>query len=338
MKTMRPVIAFDLGGTHLRSVVVDGSGKARDILKTRINSFTSGAPPRAVWEEIIASMATFESKVRGEVPDHAPIAISFPGPVKHPSQILDAPTVAGKTVSIPDLRLELFRLTGRPVLILNDISAAAWYFGQRTPDNRLMVVTVSSGIGSKIFDRRHPNRVLDDPPYAGEIGHVTVDYSPDAVDCDCGGRGHIGAIASGRGVERAARRKAQTAPDDFARSACVRTFGATAAHLNNEEHIVPAIRANDPWALALISESTRPLARMLLSVTLAVGLERIIVIGGFALALGETYLQVLRSELREACDYRVVHEYLENLIEAGSAEEEACLLGAAVYAQQMHTI
>ena len=115
-----------------------------------------------------------------------------------------------------------------------------------------MVVTISSGIGSKIFDRKHPSGVIDSPAWAGEIGHVIADESPDAPRCDCGGLGHLGAIASGRGIERAARRCAMGEPDSFARSMCAVLYGATAFTLNNEEHIVPAAMSGDKWCLEVI--------------------------------------------------------------------------------------
>ena len=151
---------------------------------------------------------------------------------------MDAPTVAGSTAALPDLQSILVNRTGRAVHILNDISAAAWQVSTTLAAKRFMVVTVSSGIGSKIFDRSSSQGVLDDVPYAGEIGHLTVDEAPDAPRCDCGGSGHLGAIASGRGIERQARRLAQSDPA-FRQSVCALQLGGIPETLNNEEHLVP---------------------------------------------------------------------------------------------------
>ena len=68
--------------------------------------------------------------------------------------------------------------------------------------------TVSSGIGSKMFDRKSSQGVIDHLPYAGEIGHIVINDDAHAPVCDCGAKGHLQAIASGRGIERAARREA----------------------------------------------------------------------------------------------------------------------------------
>jgi C7-cyclitol 7-kinase len=332
-KPMRAVV-FDLGGTHLRCAAVDEAGRLRAVEKQRINSFIHGDRPEMIWQKIISSIAAFASAMKSKLAPDAPMVISFPGPIAPPSRILSAPTVVGDDTAIPDIVTELQMLTGRRTYILNDISAAAWHISRRVDFNRFMVITISSGIGSKVFDRHHPKGVLDDVVYAGEIGHAKVDDALGAMACDCGGRGHLGAISSGRGIERFARQQAAHDLKRFEASACAQRFDATAHTLDNERHLVPAARLGDDWALAVIREATRPLARALISTALAVGLEKVIVIGGFALQLGEVYLDMLRSLLKSECDYHVMKDDAAELVMLGSVAEEACLEGAAVYASQ----
>jgi glucokinase len=73
----------------------------------------------------------------------------------------------------------------------------------------------------------------------------------------------------------------------------------------------------------------------LLSVVLATGVEKIIIIGGFALALGEVYLDLIRTELIAACDYEVMTDYVQELVAVGNVKDEACLKGAAIYARSL---
>ncbi len=195
-------ILIDLGGTHLRCGIADASYRPLVLQKNRICNFVAGVKQSIIWDEVISAIAEFAIGVRHRVSPSAPIVFSFPGPVAHDSTILDAPTVVGQAPEIPEMGRLLQDRTGRRVHILNDVSAAAWYMSEAIRDDRFMVVTVSSGIGSKIFDRNHPARVFDDVPYAGEIGHVVTDDGPDALPCDCGGIGHLGAVSSGRGIER----------------------------------------------------------------------------------------------------------------------------------------
>jgi predicted NBD/HSP70 family sugar kinase len=327
-------IVFDLGGTHLRCAAVDEAGRLRAIEKKRITNFIHGDRPETVWRKIVSSIVAFESALKSQLSPEAPMVISFPGPIAPPSRILSAPTVVGEDMSIPDIVAEVSGLTGRRTYILNDISAATWHISRLVDFNRFMVITISSGIGSKIFDRHHPRGVLDDVVYAGEIGHAKVDHAPDAMRCDCGGLGHLGAISSGRGVERLAKQRAVQDPRRFEMSACARRFDATPNTLNNEDHLVPAALLGDDWALDVIGECARPLAAVLISTALAVGLEKVVIIGGFALQLGEVYLDILRPLLKSECDYRVMKDCAAGLVMLGNAQEEACLEGAAVYARQ----
>ncbi|MGE5174323.1 MAG: ROK family protein [Betaproteobacteria bacterium] len=325
-------IVIDIGGTHIRCALADENASLFHIQKKRAASFIHGHSPDRVWQDIIDIIAGYELSFKNMVPEEAPIVISFPGPIAHPSQILSAPTLVGKDAEMPDLQSEIAKRTGRTTYIINDISAAAWHISRTVTDDRFLVVTVSSGIGSKIFDRLHPHGVLDEAPFAGEIGHIKIDASPGALSCDCGGTGHLGAIASRRGIERFARSRAKHDKERFDQSACATLFHGAADTLTNEEHIVPAAKMHDAWALDIIRQCTGHLARVLLLLTAAQGLDRIVVIGGFALSLGPMYLDILRKEMLNNCDFETLSSTIPGLLVMGSAHEEACLQGAAVYA------
>jgi glucokinase len=216
--------------------------------------------------------------------------------------------------------------------LLNDISAAAWHLVGRVDARRFMVVTVSSGIGSKIVDCGHPRAVIDDIAYAGEIGHCKVDERPDAPVCDCGGRGHLGAISSGRGILRFARQSALSDPS-FNASLCVRELSGKANELTNEGHLVPAAKAGDSWALSIVRECTEPLARVLLQCVMAAGIERVVIIGGFALSLGDSYRAILHNAMTKHCNYDLLSSCLKDFVIMGN--NDACLLGTAAFAARL---
>ncbi|HYL97553.1 MAG TPA: ROK family protein [Blastocatellia bacterium] len=330
-------IVFDLGGTNLRCAVAGDSGELSSLSRERTCDLISFDTPEAGWKQIVKAIVNFERAVASAVPVDAPIIVSFAGPVAARSRILSAPTVAGSSLSLPDLRLQLAAVTRRRVHILNDVSAAAWHISRSLPVSRFMVVTVRSGIGSMIFDRQHSSGVLDEPPYSGEIGHLVVDVGSNSPVCDCGGRGHLGAISSGRGIERAARRLAHADSEGFLASACVRRYEASSHTLNNEEHLIPAALEGDEWALKVIRGCSRPLARALLTVVLGVGLERVVIIGGFALSLGKEYLSIINSEMAQIWDYSLL-PYSDQLVSIWEADDEVCLRGAAFFAQQVAAV
>lgn len=324
-------LLFDLGGTFLRAGLAGSNGSIYHPAKTRISSIADGLAAPVIWERITGSILAYEAEHRSKVLPSAPIVISFPGPIAQGTRVLQAPTVAGACEDGFDLPSVVERASGRRVAVLNDVSAAAWRIAETTSARRFLVVTVSSGIGSKIFDRCHASGVLDQPAYAGEIGHVVVDDNADAPVCDCGGRGHLGAIASARGIERIARQRALDNPYGFSRSICCSLLGATAQTLNNEQHIVPAVLANDVWICEIVRQCTRPLARSLLTVAMAVGLERIFVIGGFANALGSAYLSILRTLVVELSRYEIAQDCLDDLFQGMCVDHETCLEGCAAF-------
>lgn len=327
-------IVFDLGGTHFRAGIVTASGRLEKVRIERLDHCGQRLTSAAVWSRVVNSIlqTTTTAEESGDVDPGAPIVIAFPGPVEAGKRILRAPTLLGESSDPPDLHRAIWEVTRREVILLNDVSAATWHLSTRIDTGRFMVVTVSSGIGSKIFDHSSSRGVLDDQPFAGEIGHWTVDTSPDAAQCDCGGRGHLGAIASGRGIENTARIAAREDLAGFSSSACFTRFGATPSTLRNESHLVPAVLADDVWATTIVTRCTAKLACCLGAVAMALGLEKIVVMGGFASALGEPYIRILRNAFTEHTRGGFWVGNADACIELIPRGEEVGLLGAAAYA------
>jgi predicted NBD/HSP70 family sugar kinase len=308
-----PALVVDLGGTRLRCAIAR-DGRLDAMRRCHVENYLGGHTPEQIWDSVASRIAAYHSETLDLLPPDAPLALAFPGPIALSGRILDAPTLVGPNAPIPDLQADLRARTGRPVSLLNDVSAAAWYLSARTRARRFLVITVSSGIGSKLFDRDHPAGVIDDPPYAGEIGHVVVDSRADAPLCGCGGRGHLGAISSGRGTERLARERA----------------GLPA--LTNEEHLAPAARRGEAWALDVVRAAAQPLARTVVTLITACGLEKVFLFGGFAESIGPAYLEIVRDLAFHACQYPVLQPCIRAMIEMPEAEDETCLRGAAIFA------
>jgi predicted NBD/HSP70 family sugar kinase len=324
-----PCVVADLGGTFLRCAIVVGDAIG-NLERIRLpGSADSGR--ETIWPDIVEIIGAYVARHAEDISPASSIAFAFPGPIVDGGIPASAPTVLGGNGSIPDVRALLSYRTRRDVVILNDVSAGAWYFSQRAPANRFVVVTISSGIGAKIFDRRHPLGVLDDVPSAGEIGHLVVDDDRAAPLCDCGGRGHLGAIASARGFERAVRIAALSDGPGFGRSLNVTRFGATAQKLTNEAHLVPALQAGDPWTVALLRSAVRPLAGVLRTLCVANGLDAIMLMGGFAQALGETYRSLVANAVGSLSDAGPARRDFTHRVFLAAAGEEPSLVGAAAY-------
>lgn len=316
-------LAVDLGGTFLRTAVLRDDGAFESISRRRLSTVFDGRSAANVWAEVIDGVTEAAHSSLGRGARH--IAISFPGPVSGAAP-LSAPTLTGSEPVPLDFATQIEQRTGKRVRIVNDVAAAAAYIAATTNDSAFFVVTVSSGIGSRVY---HRNARQTQVAYDGEIGHLVVDTGPNAPICDCGGRGHLGAIASGRGFERLARAAAERQATEFAASMCGRA-GIAPEALTNERDLVPALRAGDPWATALLRDSISPLSRLAFQIVVASGLERIYVVGGFASALGSCYVEAFNAALESYVDsgaLRIKVRELTRLLQPGA---EAALRGAAL--------
>ncbi len=333
-----PAIVVDLGGTHLRCGVWNDDGTVLQRRRAAIPNFLSGLDEGTIWNTIVEAIVDYVRQAERAGETGKALIVAVPGPVVEHARLLCAPTIVGSAGDVPDLRAVLRQRTGRDVRLLNDVSAATWHVSERIEVDRFLVVTVSSGIGSKLFDRRNPERVADAQAFYGEIGHVVVDRSPDAPVCDCGAIGHLGAIASGRGTERLARRLARRDVAAYRNSSCFQWFGAEPQALTNEAHLVPAARRGDPWSLRTIELAALPLAQTIAMTVVGAAIERVVIVGGFAQQLGTAYRDILEAQLASMLGPAKFRFPKTELVTLSAPSDEACLTGAgAFYRRQAAT-
>lgn len=135
------------------------------------------------------------------------VGIGMPGQVDPRTGILKfAPGLRLKNIQV---KRELSRRLGCQVFVENDCRCATiaeLNFGQA---GRLfkdfVCISIGTGIGSGIVIDR---QLLHGHHFgAGEIGHMTIDWSPSARKCNCGSRGCFEEYASARAIIRLAREK-----------------------------------------------------------------------------------------------------------------------------------
>jgi 3-dehydroquinate synthetase/predicted NBD/HSP70 family sugar kinase len=283
------ILVFDVGGTRLRGGIYSTAGdrliRWKEIPTPSFRALAT-RDAEAVRRALRQDLGRLgKSLLDGRSP--ASVSIAFAGPVDSAGRLLAAPTVWGDARSGPiSLRDELAPLwPTASVVVMNDVTAAGYRYLRR-PDENLCVVTVSSGIGHKVFVDGRP--VLGPSGRGGEIGHWRVDDSAEAPHCECGGRGHLGALASGAAALHQVTRLAKQDPDAFQASELGRTLGTAIQELDNRE-LVRCFLEGDPFARRVIRQMAEPLGRALAAIHLAVGTERFVIFGGFATALGPDY-------------------------------------------------
>jgi C7-cyclitol 7-kinase len=263
----RFVVSFDIGGTNMRAAVIAvESGTARLIEQSRRPTPNHLLVPhvdaRQRLEDVLGFMVDYASAARDRFGAEA-VAAAFPGPVDAQGRIVALPTLWGEAGgSLCPLSLDHMlgeRLPGMRVRVFNDVTAAGFRF---VSDNRdFALFTLGSGVGLKVFINGVPQ--VGPHGQGGELTHSVFDRSANAPICDCGGRGHLGALASGRAWQRRV--------DEAERSGGVADLDAFA----------------------------EPLARAVAMLHYALGLEVFLFSGGLAEGLGESLRSAIVRRLPE---------------------------------------
>lgn len=183
---IRPVIAVDLGGTHLRVAVVEGDGTV--LARHRVPTPAQGSITDA-FVELIAEL--------GCDPDY-PTLVAVPGLVDYERRrALWAPHLPAAWVA--ELAEDhLAARLGRRVSIANDADVAAvgeTYFGAGRNATDVVFVTVSTGIGAGVLLNR---RLVRGHRSVAEIGHTIIDRHA----FSCGEPATLEELASGSSVPR----------------------------------------------------------------------------------------------------------------------------------------
>ncbi|HXI18043.1 MAG TPA: ROK family protein [Chloroflexota bacterium] len=261
----RIVAGVDIGGTNQTVAVAAADGRILD--KCRLHS-ASGATAAELVTGVTAALDDLLSSTGAPL---SRIGVGFGGPVDFErGAILTSHHVAAWD-SYP-LVEQLSTRFGVPVILDNDANAGALgeaRFGAGMGHPHLIYLNIGTGIGAGL--------VLNGSIYrggnglAGEIGHITVNASPDARLCPCGKRGCLEAYASGRSIGERAGQPGQ--------------------------EVMAAARRGDLPSLAIIQEAAAYLGLALAGVTNTLD-PSAIVIGGGVSEVGEILLAPLRVTLR----------------------------------------
>jgi glucokinase len=177
------MIGVDFGGTRIKAGVVDGGA----ILRSSSTATDAGAAPSHVLDQIAATVRELDPRPAG-------VGLAIPGEVDATGRCWRLPNVPGfEGVPIAE---ELGRRLGCRVVVENDATAAA--LGERLHGHgerysSFILMTLGTGIGGGVvIDGRVRRGAYG---FAGELGHIMLDRSPDSPVCNCGLRGCLEAYA-----------------------------------------------------------------------------------------------------------------------------------------------
>lgn len=292
----RIVAAFDIGGTNMRAAVVAVTGtdaRLLDELRHPTPSYLLDPATPAVQrlDDLLDFLTDYAQSANARFGAQV-VAAAFPGPVQGVGTVLALPTMWGPDgqalcpVNLAGRLQE--RLPEMTVKVMNDVSAAGYRFVPAGGDFALFIL--GSGVGLKVFLDGLPR--VGPHGKGGELTHMVFDTSPNAPLCDCGGRGHLGALVSGRAWQR--------------------LVGSAL-----EEGHTPDL-----------TRFVEPLARAIAMLHFSLGLERFILAGGLAEGLGESLREAIVSRL-PAQGWDIGQDW-NAMLQLAPADDAHALIGGAL--------
>jgi glucokinase len=307
-----PVAALDLGGTHLRSAVVDG---ARIVGRRHWSSEVERGADHVVERCAAAVAESLAEHLAGGGAAPRALGVSAPGPLEPGPGVLIDPPNLGPSFAGYRLADRLAARTGLATFVDRDTQLAALAegrYGAARGAADYVYLTISTGVGGAIFS---DGRLLrGSRGLAGELGHLQVDA--DGPACGCGGRGHLEAYASGTGIVRTAR----AALD-----------GGRTSTLSGDRLVLSAARvaaaeeAGDELAAEVMEAARRAVAVALVTIVNVFAPQRVVIGGGVAIGQGERLLGPAREAVASLA-FRAQREQVE--IVPAQLGDDVGLLGA----------
>ncbi|OAN42669.1 sugar kinase [Microbacterium sp. H83] len=297
-----PVLAFDVGGTDIKSALFDADGRALGLRRTPTPTADGDRT-----EALIARLGVLAGELRAAHPDVTPRAAGLVVP-----GIVDAEAGLGVFASnlgwtnAPLRELAAAEL-GLPVAFDHDVRAASWaehvLGGARAYENSVVLV-IGTGIAGALLVGGRPYTAGG---YAGEIGHSPI---ADGPVCACGARGCLEAVASAGAIARRYRDATGVTPD-----------GA--------KDVIARAAAGDPIAADIWDSALDALTLSLAQLTAVVAPEAVVIGGGLSRAGGALF-----DELRTRLAARLSFHRIPDLVPA-ELSGNAGILGAALRAREV---
>ncbi|MCL0070736.1 ROK family protein [Dehalococcoidia bacterium] len=315
------VVAVDIGGTSFRVALADREGRllARSAEPTRPQE-GPGSGIRRLKNAIRKTASSVSFK------EVAGIAVGSAGPIDPLRGVILTPASlpTWRDVPLKDQLEEEFQI---PIWMESDADLAALgehRFGAGRGFDRLIYITVSTGIGGGIISNGEFLRGCG--LSVAEIGHMVVD--PDGPVCNCGGRGHLEAVASGTAIARmAVERISQGDLSDISRLVRGDLSMVTA------ETVVEAAGQGDVTAQAVMQKAGTSLGIAVVSLIHIFDPE-VVIIGGGVSNAGELILNPIRQVITE----RAMPDFRNRArVVRSSLADDSVILGAVALAWQVES-
>lgn len=295
-----PVLAFDVGGTDIKSALFDADGTVLGLRRTPTPVRGEDSPAR-----LIERLAELADELRAQHPDVVPQAVGLvvPGIVDAESGIgVFSSNLGWRDAPMRDLMAARF---GMPVAFDHDVRTASWaehvLGGARDYANAVVLIIGTGIAGALLVD----GRPYTAGGYAGEIGHSPLGEWP----CPCGARGCLEAIASAGAISR-------------------RYTEATGDPVDGAREVIARAAAGDDTAARIWNEALDALTMSIAQLTAVIAPQAVVIGGGLSRA-GSALFDELRTRLAD----RLSFHRIPALVPA-ELSGDAGILGSALRARQ----
>jgi glucokinase len=274
-------IGVDVGGTSIKFGIFDGNKKFIEQFSV-VTEFRTKNAEKAIAEDMLNAIERYCDKNEYGVTKSkiAGVGFAIPGPVVN-NQVLRAVNINWKK------KFDLVKATKQRfgnkvnVKVYNDANAAALGEYKMTLKSKyksicLMTLGTAVGIGIIINGKLIEGK----SGVAGELSHLKVDFSEDAMKCNCGNTGCLETVTGGRGIANVYNKM----------------YNTNTAH--GAQDVIRHAKEGDEKALAALEKSLDYLS-MVISIIMLVYEPEIILIGGGVSNEGTFITNIIMKHLKE---------------------------------------
>ncbi len=312
---MENFLIIDIGGTKTTAVVFNNQGEpVTDFMVKKSRTYEGDD---IVFQNTI-ELAYEVLKAAGKTKeDISGIGVAAPGPLDYRTGlIIDAPMMGWKNFPLGDRLREEF---GVPVYVENDGNLGALAeanVGVAKGENVVLYQTISTGCGGgiamngKIYHGRNG--------FAGEFGHVSIDFS--GPRCGCGGSGCFELYASGSAMNSRMKRDIGSG----IKSMAFESIGYNPEKVNGKI-LSDAAEKGDPYAISMLQQEGYYIGVGLANLINLFDPDVIVLAGGMVKADKYFWYTMMNEIRRHAC-----FQFDEDRIRISQLNDKVVAYGAYV--------
>lgn len=311
MQMKKYIIGIDVGGTSIKFGLI----KQNKILSEFSLPTFAFENSRKVLEQVESGLERILQRIKAN--EIEGIGIGFPGKVDVNKGIVISAPNFNNWKNVP-VRKKLLKF-GFPVFIDNDANCAALgelIFGRGKNLENFIMVTLGTGVGGGIIINKKLFR--GESGGAGEIGHITIDYS--GPYCKCGKRGCVEAYAGNNYIKQRTIHKLHEYPDSLILQLVEHNLDNIEPKIINE-----ASRKGDELAIKILKETGYYIGIGLANIANTLDIKHFIIGGGISNA-GPILLKSIEKSIK---DHGIKDIVKDVKVLSAQLKNKAGILGAA---------